>query len=358
MSTKIIQLSLVGLGVMTILGGASCSLFGGGTAKPTAPDGGIYRSQDAGVTWQQRVDLLATGGKVIKFNNTDIRRITMDPQDRKAVYATTYGDGLLYSLDGGESWQKDKTYSSGSIPGFAVDYFNKCKWYLAQDKKIARTTNCGRDWKDVLRETRAEFTYQYVVTDHYNQNVVYAANTRELLKSGDNGDSWQTVQVFKGNIKDIVIDSRDSRIIYVGLSADGIHKSVDGGLKWTRLTDNFKDFKEANKVRKIVEDLSAPNTYVVSSDHGLTRTTDGGTTWKSLKLLTPAGAVDVLSLTLDPKDGKIMYYGTDTTLYKTTDGGATWKTTRLPTSRRSNFLLSDYADGKNLYLGVRFVAPK
>lgn len=359
MSTKILRLSAVGLAVMTVLGGASCSLFGGGAAaRPAANDGGIFRSQDSGVTWVQKVDLLATGGKVVKFNNADIRKIIQDPQDHKALFATTFADGLIYSFDSGESWQKDKTFGTGSIPGFAIDYFNKCKWYIAQDKKVARTTNCGRDWKDALRETRADFSYRTVVTDHFNQNTVYAANNKELLKSNDNGDTWQTTQVFKGEIRDLVIDVKDSRILYVGLTADGIQKSVDGGVTWVRLTDNFKEFKEAAKVRKIVQDLTADNTYVVSSDYGLTRTTDGGTTWKGLKLLTPAGAVDVLSFAIDPKDGKIIYYGTDTTLYKTVDGGATWKTSKLPTSRRSNYLLTDYADGKNLFLGVRYVAPK
>jgi len=341
-----------------ILSGQSCSLFGGGASKPTAADGGIYRSTDSGVTWQQKVDLLSTGGKVVKFNNANIRRIIIDPQDHKAIFATTYSDGLIYSYDGGDSWSKDRTYATGSVAGFAIDYFNKCKWYIAQDKKVARTVNCGRDWKDMLRETRGDYSYKIVATDHFNQNVVYAANTRELLKSTDSGDTWQTIQRFKSDIVELVIDRRDSRNIYVGFSGNGIQLSNDNGQTWTSLNENFKEFKESNKIRRIVQDISADNTFVVSSDYGLIRTKDGGKTWTGLKLLTPSGAVDIFSLTLDPKDGKIIYYGTDTTLYKTTDAGETWKTSKLPSSRRANFLLADYAEGKTLYLGTRFIEKK
>ena len=56
-------------------------------------DEGLYKSTDAGVTWQRKLT-----------NVAPVRDIVYDPRNPRWVYAATEGYGVLRSFDGGESW--------------------------------------------------------------------------------------------------------------------------------------------------------------------------------------------------------------------------------------------------------------
>jgi len=71
----------------------------------------------------------------------------------------------------------------------------------------------------------------------------------------------------------------------------------------------------------------ATNLYVTardtgSSDNGLFKSTDGGTTWKEIS----SGFINntVMSLTIDPVTPTTLYAGTYSGVLKSTDGGANW----------------------------------
>ena len=56
---------------------------------------GLYRSEDAGWTWQQADDGLPPGG---------VAAVTLDPRQPERVYALARGGGLYTSADGASSW--------------------------------------------------------------------------------------------------------------------------------------------------------------------------------------------------------------------------------------------------------------
>ncbi|MCC6639268.1 hypothetical protein IT409_01770 [Candidatus Falkowbacteria bacterium] len=341
------------LGGVLVLTGCLPQLGSSGSKSYGATDGGVYKSIDGGVTWKQVVDVNATKGQVKQFVNEDVRPIVLDPQDHEAIFAGTNAIGLISSVDGANSWTLDKFIKNTRVVSVAIDYKDRCKWVVAQATKISRTLDCGRGWRDMLTETRTGYGFRVVLTDHFNRNVLYAANTKEVLKSLDYGETWQTMERFNSEITDLVMDAKDSRKLYVGFFGGGMSKTVDGGLSWEDMSEGLSEFNGGKQVKKITQSLSADNTFYLVTKHGLLRTTDGGVTYTALPLLTPAGAVEIWSFAVHPTDDNVMWYGTDTTLYKSIDNGKTWKTTKLPTTRRPTWLTVDFKDGNVLYLGTR-----
>ncbi len=329
---------------------AGCTHTG---SQQTGPDGGLFKSISQGESWTQNVNVKATEGAIVTFVNENVRPIVLDPQDHNAVYIGTGAAGLLYSYDGGLSWEQDQVLGNVGITSLAIDYFDKCKWVVATPKKIYRTLDCGRGWREMLSETREGYDFKTVLTDHFNQNVLYALNTKEILKSNDYGETWRTVYRTEGEFVELLMDANDSRILYGATWGNGLVKTLNGGADWESLAQAMREYRSSLRVRKIVQDVTQENTYIIASVYGLLKTTDGGVTWTPFELITPPDAVNIWSLAVHPTNPNVILYATDTTLYKTIDGGINWKTIKLPSSRRPTWLTFDFKDGNVVYLGTR-----
>lgn len=348
-----IQRSSLAAALVFLLTGASCGLQSG---APAVVDGGIYKSIDLGATWLQKTAIPEIGGRIIGFSDAQVNALTIDPQDHNVLYLATADKGLLQSMDGGERWTSIP-YFGANVLSVALDYANKCEFYGLTPNKLSRTTNCGRDFKDVLTEARPGYALKKVIVDDYNKNTVYAATTKEILKSTNNGETWTTLKLFDDNISDVWMDIADSRMLMVGLKGSGIWRTSDGGNLWVEERDVLSKFDGASNIISITQNGRTIKNYTIATDHGLLRTTDGGESWNDIALLTPANTVKPLVVAVDPVNDKNIYYATSTTFYKSVDGGTTWKTQKLPTNRLPSVMTVDYKDSKVLYLGTKPV-PK
>lgn len=343
-----IQRASLAAALVFLLTGASCGLQ---SNAPAVVDGGIYKSADLGANWAQKTAIPEIGGRIIGFADAQVNALVIDPMDHNVLYVATADKGLLQSMDGGERWESIP-YFGANVRSVAVDYGNKCEYFGLTPNKLSRTTNCGRDFKDVLTETRQGYELMEVISDSYNKNTVYVATTNEILKSVDNGDSWTTLKRFDDNIADVWMDVADSRILMVGLASSGIWQTLDAGKNWIEKIDQLSGFDGASNIISISQSGRAAKNYIISTNHGLLRTTDGGDTWNDIQLLTPANTVQPLAVAVDWANNKNIYYATTTTLYKTVDGGLTWITQKLPTNRLPSTLTIDYKDSRVLYLGT------
>jgi photosystem II stability/assembly factor-like uncharacterized protein len=335
-----------------------CALFllGQGClgSKPAAGlDGGVYRTHDNGVQWKQ-LKILNLGSKLGSIADLGTVSMAVDPEDPLAVYVGTTENGLIYSLDGGESWMPAKGLSIGRVNAIAIDPKDKCTVYAASANQIFKTTNCSRDWNRAFFDPRTDKVFTALAIDWFNSNILYAGTSEgDLFRSDDGGSSWRVSQRVDGvRINTISIDPRDSRMVYVATNGSGVLKTKDGGATWERIVQQLQDYDSARRPSRVVLDPKVAGVVYNVSKYGLLRSDDAGATWKPLTLPTPAGSVDIKAFVIHPKDSRLLIYATDTSIVFSIDGGATWTPKKLPTTRGVSSLIYDSSADPSLYLGV------
>jgi len=322
-----------------------------GNTKPTA-QAGVFKSFDKGNTWVQKNLFLHAGGTG-SISGLNVISLNFDPQDNKAIYLASGSNGLLYSYDAADSWQKAKGIPDGRIESVAVDPKNKCIIYSTFAAAIRKSVDCSRSWQEIYVDTRADKTVTALAIDPYNNLVVYAGNSAgDVLKSIDGGGNWQVSNRFNNPITKILIDPVDSRTIYAATKAKGIFKTITAGADWFDLNETLKPYSGSLEYKNLIFDYSQPNSLLLVAKYGLIKTTDGGTNWEPIKLITPPASTDIYSVAINPKDNKEIYYATASTFYKTTDGGQNWITKRLPSAAVATYLAVDPLDPNIIYLGM------
>ncbi|MFH1620918.1 MAG: YCF48-related protein [Patescibacteria group bacterium] len=347
--------------VLTLtLFGQGC--FGSSTSAPTGPDGGVWKTSDSGTTWVNK-KALVSGPKVTATGAAfSIVNMAFDPQDHNTIYLATAAHGMVFSLDGGDSWQQAKSQdekknvlTSGRVNAVAVDPKNKCIVYAASGNKIYKTETCGRDWNQIFFDPRTDKSFTQLIVDWFNPTILYAGtNDGDIFRSTDAGLSWQMSKRVDGiSITSLGMDPRDSRLVYVGTQGDGIWKTVDGGTTWTQIKKQFgEEYTDARRVIQLVIDPVEANVIYNVSKYGIIKSLDGGETWKALNLTSPPGTVKINSLAVDPKNNKHLIYTGVSTLQFSSDGGVSWTPKKLPTTQAGSILLFDPIDSKVIYLGT------
>jgi photosystem II stability/assembly factor-like uncharacterized protein len=202
-----------------------------------------------------------------------------------------------------------------------------------------------------------------IAVDPKNPSVWYVAvSAGNLWKTENRGNTWTPIFETYGSysLGAVVIDPKDSNVVWLGTGennnqrsvsfGDGIYKSADAGKTWTRM-----GLENSEHIQNILIDPRDSNVIYVSAigplwsaggDRGLYKTTDGGKTWKAVLSISPdTGVTDVA---MDPRNSNVLYAaayqrrravgqlvggGPESALYKTTDGGTKWTklTKGLPT---------------------------
>ncbi|HKY04970.1 MAG TPA: YCF48-related protein [Blastocatellia bacterium] len=167
-----------------------------------------------------------------------------------------------------------------------------------------------------------------------NADLLYLGTSDgQLFRSTDGARSWRRIKPGidrRGlSLDNIVIDSRNTKTLYVGAWAvgeadnqEGVYKSEDGGETWKLLKET-----KGMHILSIALAPSDSNYLVAGSPTGVFRSTDGGDDWERIS---PEGHKDIRginSVAIDPRNTNIIYAGTHHLPWKTTDGGVTWKQT-------------------------------
>jgi len=322
-------------------------------ATPVALDGGIFRSADNGATWKQ-LKILNLGTKLGSLADLGTVTIAADPQDPSAVYVGTVENGLLYSLDGGESWSPAKGLTIGRVNAVAIDPKDKCTVYAAKSNQIFKTKNCSRDWNQVFFDPRLDKVFTALTIDWFNRNILYAGTSEgDIFRSDDGANTWRALERVEGTrINNLVIDPRDSRIVYAATGGAGILKTIDAGAHWDHIIKPFQDFESARRPTSVVVDPIVANRVYEVSKYGILRSDDGGANWKPLTLPTPPGTTDIRALVIHPKNPHILVYASDTSLIFSVNEGTSWTPKKPPTGRGISSLIFTVSPDPVLFLGA------
>lgn len=350
MNRSMFQLTLL-VGALTLLGAGCISFKGdGGEAQYS-----VWKSIDGGVNWEKQAALPTPSG-VGDISSVEVNELVVDPSDRFALYMGSIANGLFYSYDGGEGWNRvrEPLLRDGRVRAIAVDPEQKCTVFVSRGQRLTKTTDCGRTFNtEMYVDPRADVIITDIEVDWFNPNVVYLTNTAgEILKSADGGVNWQTIYTKGGLARDLELDNQDSRILLLSTARQGLRRSVDGGINWVNVfaDENYKAFDGVQNVRDIVQ-TAAGDVYWVSTDYGLLTSTDKGATWNTVPLL--AAGTGITALAVDPRDGKHVIYVAGSTVYSTANGGARWDPERMPVSAQGFQVQIDPENSSLVYLGLR-----
>ncbi|PJA47439.1 hypothetical protein CO172_01420 [Candidatus Uhrbacteria bacterium CG_4_9_14_3_um_filter_36_7] len=322
--------------------------------KQTGRDGGIFKSTDQGKTWNQSALFPSIKG-VGNLGGADIETMIMDPSDNLVFYIGTKEDGLFYSYDGANSWQRprDTNLTSGFIPSVAVDTKNVCTVYVLKNQYVYKTIDCGRSFERIYDEVRSKVVPTKIAVDWYNPSHVYLGlSNGDVLKSTNEGRAWTQILTAKKEIVEIIISHADSRKVLIGTKSEGFFVSLDAGQTWKSLEQDLEPFKNADMVYDVSQNMTG-SVMVAATGFGLLRSQDQGQSWEQIKLVTSPGQVIIRSVAIDPKNEKILYYVSGSTFYKTIDAGITWDTRKLPSTRSVSSMIIDTKDSSMIYLGMK-----
>lgn len=231
-----------------------------------------------------------------------------------AVY--TYGlgrPGVFASSDGGSSWVlRSKGLSVLAVTSVAVA--PDALWAIG-DEILFKSTDRGETWKRVRFEP-VGLTTLVAVAPADPKTVYVVLYNGTVWRSRDSGGTWEEAGDPRVLPNRLVLDPRSAATLYA--AGNGIARSTDGGMTWTRLLDGV--------VYDLQISLTSPSTlyaiaYLANHSLQILRSTDDGSTWVSVP--TPENRI-LITLQVHPQSPETLYTTFAGRVYRSTDGGATW----------------------------------
>ncbi|UAB75536.1 hypothetical protein [Mesoflavibacter sp. SCSIO 43206] len=321
--------------------------------------GGLWKSTSGGINWEPIFEKEATasiGAVAIQQSNPSVIWVgTGEGNPRNSLNG---GYGIYKSLDAGKTWQLMGLEKTRHIHRVIVDPTNPNIVYVAAigspwgehpERGVFKTTDGGKTWNKILFANNKTGVADLVM-DPSNPNKLIAAlweHKRDpwFFKSGgegsglhithDGGETWKKITDEDGFPKGelgrigVAIAKNKPNVIYALVEAkkNALYKSEDGGFKWKKINDKSDIGNRPFYYSEIYVDPENENrvysvfTYVNVSE-------DGG---KNFDQLMPAYGSsngvhpDHHAWWIHPDNGNFMIDGNDGGLNITKDGGKNWR---------------------------------
>lgn len=279
--------------------------------------GGVWKTNDAGITWKNISDGFFTAGS--------IGAVAVAPSDPNVIYAGTgsacprgnisIGDGMYRSTDAGKTWKHIGLPKAGLIGRIVVH---------PKDHNLLYVAVLG--------------------------NIFTPNDERGVYRSKDGGNSWERVLFVsnKTGAVDLSMNPENPRILYAGFWAverkpwdltsgsmdSGVYQSTDAGDTWKRLTNGLPKSmvgKTAVSVSGANPDRVWAQIEAANDEGGLFRTDDAGQTWRRVNSNRnlQQRAWYYTHIFADPKDPDTVY-ALNTNFMKSIDGGQTFQNVNTP----------------------------
>jgi hypothetical protein len=243
---------------------------------------------------------------------------------------------------------------------------------------VLRSTDLGRTWSEATRPPafrsgdshgRSVKTVFWLTPGHATEpGVWYAgASPQGLFRSEDGGDTWSPVDGWNDHprwgewaewpdvegtpdgsmLHSVIVDPRDPRHLYLGLSGGGVFESSDGGSEWARLNAGCAadflpdpDPEYGHDPHCVRQHPADPDRLYQQNHCGIYRIDRPSDRWVRIGEKMPAEIGDIgFPIELHPRDPETAWVfpmdGTDVwprtspggqpAAYVTRDGGSSWK---------------------------------
>lgn len=128
-----------------------------------------------------------------------------------------------------------------------------------------------------------------------------------------------------GRPRTILVDPNNSQVIYLCTAAGGVWKTTNGGASWAPITETLGSLScgylamHPTQSQTLFLGLGDP---FDGTGLGLVKSTDGGTTWSAPILL--GNSRSIRSILVLPSNANVVLVSTDQGLYRSTDGGSSY----------------------------------
>jgi photosystem II stability/assembly factor-like uncharacterized protein len=282
-------------------------------------DGGVWKTTDAGRTWSpifDRVPASSIGALAVSASNPKVLYAGTGQVD--ARYDIMDGNGVYRSADGGATWSHAGLGDSRHIGAILVDPRDPDVVLVAAlghlfgpnaQRGVFRSADGGRSWTHALRVDTNTGAVD-LAADAASPDVVFAA-------------TWQAG---RHPWLDYHTPARGP--------GSGIHKSVDGGRTWTRLSGPGLPAGPLGRIGLAVAPGSrgtrvyatidagreARRETAADNESGLYRSDDSGATWKQVNADAGLASSYFSRITVDPADPDTVYV-MGRGLARSSDGG-------------------------------------
>jgi hypothetical protein len=360
----------------------------GQLGTPAAPDAGIYKSTNAGSTWTQlggglpttdfgRTPLsISADGSVVfaGVSNASTRQIT-------GLYRSTNAGSTWQLRDGSENWASSQAWYDNAI---AVSPFDS-NLILCAGLDVYRSSTGGSNLSQItgwylgyegdVPAGGPEGPSDYVHADQHaflwdTSSIVYVACDGGVFRSTDAGLNWtglngglQTTQFYNGFANGVTtqalalgglqdngtvlyegsnswnktfggdggwcaIDPSNENVLYEEYVYLNMYKSTDGGGNWFEIHDGSSG--SANFIAPFVICPTAPN-RLYAGMRAVQRSTNGGGTWSFLGGTSNWNGTPVASIAVSNLDEDYLVAGTGSSstsatieIRRSTNGGNSW----------------------------------
>lgn len=318
-----------------------------------ATGGGVWKTTDAGETWQNISDGYFGGS---------IGAIAVAPSDHNVIYVgggektvrgnVSHGYGIFKSVDAGKTWKPSGLPDSRHISRIRVHPNNPDIAYAAVMGDLYQSTDLrgvymtrdgGANWEQILFANEDAGAVD-LCFDPTNPRILYASTWKirrtpyslssggegsALWKSTDSGKTWSEISKNEGfptdtlGIIGVTVSPQDPERVWaiVESKTGGVFRSDDGGDTWSKLNESRALRQRAWYYTRIYADSEDANiVYVLNVRYH--KSTDGGKTFTAAAA--PHG--DHHDLWIDPVDNQRMIIGDDGGAQISENGGSTWST--------------------------------
>jgi len=282
--------------------------------------GGVFKSTDKGLNWTPIFD---------NIGRPSIGNIEIAPSDSQRIYVGTgeangsatsganFGDGMYRSDDAGATWSHIGLENTQYIGRIVVDPNNKDRVFAAtsgvlygknEERGLYRSTSGGANWERVLYVSDSTAVID-VVMNPVNTNILFAS-------------TWERIRYpWARN--------------YGGVTS-GVHRSLDGGDTWVKLTNGLPvSNTETGRIGLAISESDPSTLYasyttnaITNVFDGLYKSTNNGDSWS----LVASSAIADVNASFGWYFGNIRVKPTNPNevyvlgqkLYKTTNGGGNW----------------------------------
>ena len=297
----------------------------------------LYMGTDEGV-----VTLKSEDGRSWKVENHGLKdwsvpEVAVSPSAPNRVFAGTRGDGVWFSEDFGAHWTKP-CYGKpgpGKVRCLTIDPHDSNTLYAGTEPiDVFISRDAGKNWKRL----------DSVWNIPWVQTVVYP------------------VAAVEPHVRDITIDPKDPKTMYVALQVGYMLKTTDGGASWELLNKEL----DADVHTIVLHPQETQKIYIATGGHdarkgvakgrALYSSADGGKSWQPMAA--EFREEYSIPLALHPKKPNVLYSavangqpgqwrsrpsGAEALVIQSTDGGKSWKKLDNELSKANHSFVESFA---------------